>query len=330
MSTNSMNIPTSILISLSKLNKKDYLIIMLLKARLKVKQSLVHFFQVYPILKAKKEQLIQKIIEQRTKSAIKIQRYYKLHLKRKVFFSFVKKIQNYYSLYPSKEVKKKISIKLYTNPKDSNSAKVLPVRFCNYRQEYVFDIPKTKFPSSKKYLRFKFIIDGTVILDPKYKLVRFGDNEYVNEVDFNEFEKQEEMLQNKMENSLRKKTIKRVKVKTKIIKKNKNEEESKVSEIADEKEKIHKKLNISNSQFLHHPFLKTNNINRIGNTYLYKSREKTVSDSENENNEGESRTRKRSRSILRKKNSRDNRTRSISSDKKVVKKVSFGFVKFSY
>ena len=326
-----MNIPTSILISLSKLNKKDYLTIMILKARQKVKQSLVHFFKIYPALKTKKEQLIQKIIEQRTKSAIKIQRYYKLHLKRKAFFTFAKKYQKYYSLYPSKRIEKKIFIKLYTNPKDNNSSKVLPVRFCKYRQKYVFDIPKSKFPSAKKYLRFKFIIDGTVILDPKYKLVRFGENEYVNEVDFNELEKKQKLLQINMENILKNKYFRSLKVKTKIINNN-DKEESKVNEIIDDKEDDLKKLNISNSTMLRHPFLTMGNVNnnyKLGDVFFYQSNFKNVSDSDNESNDDEIK-RKRSRSILRKRGSRDKRMNSISMDKKLPKKVSFGFVKFSY
>ena len=327
-SNNAMNIPASGHSLLSKLNKKDCLKIMILKARQRVKQSIVNFFKLYPILKDKKEQLIKKIIEQRTKSAIKIQRYFKLHLKRKAFFSFANKYQNYYSLYPSKEAKKKISIKLYTNPKDINSFKVLQVRFCRYRQVYVFDIPKSKFPSLKKYLRFKFIIDGTVILDPKYKLIRFGENEYVNEVDFNEYEQKQKMLQIKMENALRKKPFKSLKVKTKIISNNYNEEESKVSEIIDDKGNNFRKLNISTSQMFRRPFLTTRNINKIGNIFLYSSREKNVSDSENENNDYE--IRNRNRSILRKNGSRSKRLKSISIDKKLSKKVSFGFVKFSY
>ena len=66
--------------------------------------------------------------------------------------------------------------------------KIFPVNYCNIRKCYVFDIQKSKFPMSKKYLRFNFIINNEVVLVTSYKNILFGNN-YVNQVDFNEYEK---------------------------------------------------------------------------------------------------------------------------------------------
>lgn len=311
MSTNVTNIPTSVLLSLSNINKKDFLRIMILKARQKVKQSLLNFFKKYYLFEEKKQQLIKNIILLRSKCAVKIQRYFKSYLKRQKLFSFAKKNQLFYSLYPSKEVEKKISIKLYTNPRDSRSHIILPVHFCNYRNKYVFDIPKSKFPSSKKYLKFKFIIDGTVFLDPKYKLVRFGEN-YVNKVDFNDYERKQKVLWDIMDEIIYyNKTYKKVKTK----KNNYKKEESKINNI------YNNQKNKSFTFISDHPFFNSNNDHH----YTRRIIKLKDSDSGSENEE-----REKKGSFFREKNYKEKRLKSKSRDNKPVKKVSFGFVKFSY
>lgn len=261
-------------------------------------------------------------------------------MQRKFLFSFAKKHEGYYSIYPTKEVKERISIKLYISLKDNKLYKILPVRFCNYRQKYIFDIPKTKFPCQKKFFRFKFIIDGIVILDPKYKLVRFGDGEYVNEIDFNEFEKKEKLIKDKIEKALSKNNEyekKSIKEKNKIIKKS---EENKLSNNALKKNKKQiNKLNIittfnttviKNNQILSDNDSPTNE-NRLNTLNLISNikRKNTMSTVSSHDSEIGSK-RKRNRSILKDKGSREKRLRSISQDKNHNKKVSFGVVKFSY
>jgi hypothetical protein len=104
--------------------------------------------------------------------------------------SFAKKHTKYYSVYPSRTDFNKISIKLYTNLKDPSQFVELPVRFCNKRNCYIFDIPKAKFPSKKKFMCFTFVMDDSTIVDSKYNCIFFG-GRYVNQIDFNSIEKKE-------------------------------------------------------------------------------------------------------------------------------------------
>ena len=93
------------------------------------------------------------------------------------------KHKEFYSVYPTKKLFKEISIKLYTDLRNPQKFKILPVKFCPIRNTYAFDISKSKFLKNKKIMRFNFIIDGKITIDPKYNYVPFGDN-YVNQIDF--------------------------------------------------------------------------------------------------------------------------------------------------
>ena len=275
-------------------------------------------------------------MEIRKNCAIKIQKHYKLYAQKKLLFSFAKKHEEYYSIYPSKEVKERISIKLFTSLKDNKLYKILPVRFCEFRQKYVFDIPKSKFPSHKKFLRFKFIIDGTVILDPRYKLVRFGEEEYVNEIDFNEVEKKEKLVNEKLKEILNKSNENEKKV---LNKKNKITKKLEENKLPDNTLKKHKKqtnqLNIVTTVIKNTQILSDNdspnNGNRLNtlNLAIKKERKNTTSTESSHDSEKVNK-RKRNRSILREKGSREKRLKSISQDKNLNKRVSFGVVKFSY
>ena len=98
-------------------------------------------------------------------------------------------MKDYYSIYPKYNHNiKKISIKLFLNMKNPEIFKIFPINFCKIRNCYVFDIKKSKFPFSKKLLRFNFIINNEIVLISPYKTILFGDN-YVNQVDFNDYGK---------------------------------------------------------------------------------------------------------------------------------------------
>ena len=102
--------------------------------------------------------LINQIIQKRKESITFIQECFRQFLLRKRLVSYAKKHTKYYSVYPSRTNFNKISIKLYTNLKDPSQCVELPVRFCNKRNCYIFDIPKAKFPSKKKIYVFYFCI----------------------------------------------------------------------------------------------------------------------------------------------------------------------------
>ena len=71
----------------------------------------------------------------------------------------------------------------------------MPIKFCNIRNCYVFDIPKSQF-NKNKILNFNFISNNNkVIIDPKYKTVLLGDN-YANQIDFKKYDKKYNLTKN--------------------------------------------------------------------------------------------------------------------------------------
>ena len=112
--------------------------------------------------------------------------------------SLAKKHKFYYSIYPSflsekSKNRKDLKIKIFTDLSSPNNYSILPVRFCPLRNCYVFDIPKKKFLSHKKIMNFNFLThNNKVVIDPKYKIVLFGDD-YVNQIDFKKFDKKENL-----------------------------------------------------------------------------------------------------------------------------------------
>ena len=138
--------------------------------------------------------IINAILKKRKEKIVFIQECFRQFILRRKLVSFAKKHKKYYSVYPSREDFNKISFKLYTNLKDPTQCIELPVRKCEKRNCYIFDIPKEKFPSKKKFMCFNFILDGSTIIDSKYNCIFFG-GKYVNQIDFNLIDKKELKLQ---------------------------------------------------------------------------------------------------------------------------------------
>lgn len=120
-----------------------------------------------------------------------------MYLLRKNLNLLLRKYNNYYSVYPSNTINEdiKIELKLFTDLKNAEKYSILPVRFCPVRNCYVFDIPKAKFPSHKKIMRFNFLINDEIVIDPAYRNVYFG-NDIVNQIDFKLYDKKEQNLKN--------------------------------------------------------------------------------------------------------------------------------------
>ena len=144
-------------------------------------------------------------MEKREQSAILIQNKFRRYTKKKELFYFAKKNKYNYSIYPSflsDNNKKNIKIKLYNDLLKSDYY-VLPVKFCNIRNCYVFDIPKNQFnDKSNKIIHFNFISNNNkVIVDPKYTAILFGDN-YVNQIDLKTLDKKDNMSKKSFKFSL--------------------------------------------------------------------------------------------------------------------------------
>ena len=118
-------------------------------------------------------------------------------MKKKNLFSFIKQNKSNYSIYPSffsennNHKKNNIKIKLY-NDILKEDYYILPLKFCNFRNCYVFDIPKTQFDNkSNKIIYFNFLSNNNkVITDPNYDTIYLSDT-YVNKIDFKKFDKKE-------------------------------------------------------------------------------------------------------------------------------------------
>ena len=151
--------------------------------------------------------IIKSILEKREQSASFIQNKFKTFIMKKDLIALAKKHRFYYSIYPSflseKNKNKKIKIKLYTDLSSPDKYTILPLRYCPLRNCHVFDIPKNKFLAYKKIMNFNFLTNSNkVIIDPKYKVVLFG-NDYVNQIDFKIFDKKESSKNNYIKLSLK-------------------------------------------------------------------------------------------------------------------------------
>lgn len=278
--------------------------------------------------------IINKIIEKRKENIIFIQKCFRQFILRRKLVSFAKMLRNYYSVYPSRDDFKKISIKLYTNLKDPSQFAELPVRKCKKRNCYIFDIPKAKFPSKKKLMCFTFVLDGSTIVDSKYNCIFFG-GKYVNQIDFNSIDKTEQKIQKAFKSYMY--------LYRKILFKLEN----------DKLKKLNKKIDISDNKGIPNSPLKNKYINNLSLSLCKSSNEKnflrkntfgngkSIFHSLNNSKEiinldtsiSEGRTRskkkKRNKSILKEHKSNSKVKSSGSSKSLSFKKVSFGWVETS-
>ena len=276
--------------------------------------------------------IINEIIKKRKEKIIFIQQCFRQFICRRKLISFAKKQKKIYSVYPSRQDFNTISIKLYTNLKDPSKCVELPVHFCKKRNYYVFDIPKSKFPSKKKYMCFNFVIDGSTIVDSKYNCIFFG-GKYVNRIDFNAIDKKELKLQKAFKSYMYiyKKLFFKDYNDNRVDISNKNEIQN-----SPKKNNINKKYNLSLSE-------NTNNGNKSDNIFL---RTLTFKNSKNIfyslNNSTEpfnldnsfikknpKKKKKRNKSILREHKTPRIKSSLSSKSLNIKKKVSFGWVEKS-
>ena len=277
--------------------------------------------------------IINQIIEKRKKKITFIQECFRQFLLRKQLISFAKKHTKYYSIYPSREDFKKISIKLYTNLKDPTKFVELPVRNCNKRNCYIFDIPKAKFPLKKKFMCFTFVLDDSTIVDPNYKCIYFG-GKYVNQIDFNIIDKKELKLQKAFKNYMY--LYRKILFKNEINKSNKN----KIIDISNNNDIFKSPANKVNINKLSLDLSKSTNIdaNILRRSYkkskstfysLNNSKEPINLDTSISDESKKSKKKKRNKSILKEHKKLNINNASSSSKSLSYKKVSFGWVQTS-
>ena len=268
--------------------------------------------------------LIKSILEKREQSASFIQNKFKTFIMKKDLIALAKKHKFYYSIYPSflseKNKNKKIKIKIYTDLSSPDNYTILPLRYCLLRNCHVFDIPKNKFPANKKIMNFNFLTNSNkVIIDPKYKVVLFG-NDYVNQIDFKTFDRKETSKNNYIKLSLKNENSGSDSGESDCYSDKENEND-------DDSEK-QKDLNENFNDDLNHNFIYLNKNGKLenSNTMSNSTKDSFISPKK------KCKKKKRSKSILKNKNGRRNSIVKDPQIKRTItnKRVSFGSSQISF
>jgi hypothetical protein len=146
------------------------------------------------LLKIKQKLLIHRIKQLRNNSALKIQTMWSRYLTRLKVHKTAHHVQGCYTISPNIKNVTKVSIKIFTNELNKDEFTILPLRFCQIRKSFVIDIPKNKFYTKKKLLRFNFIYKNNIFFDDNYDQVLYF-NEMVHEVDFSLYDKKQKILE---------------------------------------------------------------------------------------------------------------------------------------
>ena len=268
--------------------------------------------------------IIKSILEKREQSASFIQNKFKTFIMKKDLIALAKKHKFYYSIYPSflseKNKNKKIKIKIYTDLSSPDNYTILPLRYCLLRNCHVFDIPKNKFPANKKIMNFNFLTNSNkVIIDPKYKVVLFG-NDYVNQIDFKTFDRKETSKNNYIKLSLKNENSGSDSGESDCYSDKENEND-------DDSEK-QKDLNENFNDDLNHNFIYLNKNGKLenSNTMSNSTKDSFISPKK------KCKKKKRSKSILKNKNGRRNSIVKDPQIKRTItnKRVSFGSSQISF
>ena len=195
----------------------------------------------HELCKIKQRIIILRILQIREKLAIKIQQYWKQSQLKLNIHKLAHHVHGCYSIYPSINDISKIFIKIYTSIWNTFDYKILPLRFCPIRKSFVIDIPKNKFYNCSKLLHFNFIYKDENYFDENYKKVFFIDD-YVHELDLNNYDKRQQIFENKFNE-----IINKINSKNKI-EDSSFEEDEETDEYSDLKPNTFKSADIKESQ----------------------------------------------------------------------------------
>jgi hypothetical protein len=145
------------------------------------------------LLYLKQRLLVHRIRQLRNASALKIQGMWNRYLTRLKVHKLAHRVRGCYTISPSVKNVTKIYIKIFTDELNKDEFKIMPLHFCQIRKSFVIDIPKNKFYTKKKLLRFYFIYKDKTFFDPKYEQVLFF-NEFVHQVDLSIYDKKQKFL----------------------------------------------------------------------------------------------------------------------------------------
>ena len=145
------------------------------------------------LLYLKQRLLVHRIRQLRNSSALKIQGMWNRYQTRLKVQKLAHRVRGCYTISPSVKNVTKIYIKIFTNELNKDEFKIMQLHFCQIRKSFVIDIPKNKFYTKKKLLRFNFIYKNKIFFDDNYDQVLFF-NEKVHQVDLSKFDKKQKIV----------------------------------------------------------------------------------------------------------------------------------------
>ena len=145
------------------------------------------------LLYLKQRLLVHRIRQLRNSSALKIQGMWNRYQTRLKVHKLAHRVRGCYTISPSVKNVTKIYIKIFTNELNKDEFKIMQLHFCQIRKSFVIDIPKNKFYTKKKLLRFNFIYKNKIFFDDNYDQVLFF-NEKVHQVDLSIYDKKQKSL----------------------------------------------------------------------------------------------------------------------------------------
>ena len=171
---------------------KNKLIKLIQNQRINAVSKIVHAYKNFKFInQLKKEYFIRKIISDRKKAIIKIQKNLKYYIYKIKLKKALRKEKSSYTIICTKTNVAKISVKIFTDYKNNNNHKIIPMYFCPIRNYFILPIPKAKFVlahKDNKIVRFNFIYDGNIFYQEEhYKLVDFK-GQIVHEINFSTYD----------------------------------------------------------------------------------------------------------------------------------------------
>lgn len=167
------------------LKRKKFFIQFILKKRFLYGKKIQNFFSNFSLqVRVKKKLLIEKIIFERKKNAILIQKFYKMHLCRKHFKQLLQNEALFFYNFPfnsdnnknwiPNESKKNNSVELQlTKPKGK-----VKLQYSKYLDQFYLSIKKAKV--FRKKIKVNFIINGYKIIDSRYDVGNHSSGNFYN------------------------------------------------------------------------------------------------------------------------------------------------------
>ena len=146
------------------------------------------------LFELKKSIIIYKIKKIRNESALKIQKMWNNYIKKLTIHKLAHHLTGCYTVSIPAKGMTRAFIKIFLDEKNKDYYEIVPLRYCQIRNCFAYDVHKNKFCNSKKIMHFIFMNrNQEIFYDENYKKVLFI-NEYVHEIDFSHIDENQKKL----------------------------------------------------------------------------------------------------------------------------------------